>query len=261
MDKRVEHEERLYNDDGYESRIVAFHSKLGFANGCGYDTDYRLNIMHEFLQPAKGKKALELGTGFWNLCMDLEHYPPCELTCINISQRELDKGSAVYEAIRGRLPDTSVTFKIMDAHNLQFDDGSVDVVFGDAILHHLDFSTAVHEIHRVLKPGGICFFREPLASNPVAKLVRKLTPHARTPNEKPLGRKELFEIKKYFDISFSFSQLFYVPAGVISSRFTSNPYNRLMKAAFGLDRFLEKHSPLWFKLMFRQIYIFGAKRA
>ena len=53
---------------------------------------------------------------------------------------------------------------------------SFDFVYGCAILHHLDYHRALDEICRVLKPGGRILFAEPLGINPVAKLVRLVTP-------------------------------------------------------------------------------------
>ena len=79
----------------------------------------------------------------------------------------------------------------MDAHRLEFSDSSLDVVFGVAILHHLEFARAMSEIHRVLRKGGKIVFVEPLRHNPVARLIRYFTPQARTPDELPLGRPEL----------------------------------------------------------------------
>jgi len=61
--------------------------------------------------------------------------------------------------------------------------------------HHLDFLRALDEIKRVLRPHGKMIFTEPLDNNPVGKVVRALTPHARTDDEQPLRWKEMAEIK------------------------------------------------------------------
>ena len=46
----------------------------------------------------------------------------------------------------------------MDLHHLEFPDQYFDVLYGSAILHHLDCDTAGAEFSRVLKNGGIGFF-------------------------------------------------------------------------------------------------------
>lgn len=74
----------------------------------------------------------------------------------------------------------------MDCEELGFGDGTFDVVYGRAILHHLNLNEALKEIRRVLKPHGIAVFLEPLGMNPLINLYRKLTPNRRTPYERPL---------------------------------------------------------------------------
>ena len=46
-----------------------------------------------------------------------------------------------------------------EASALPFDDGSFDLVFGHAVLHHLpDLAAAFREFRRVLRPGGVVAF-------------------------------------------------------------------------------------------------------
>lgn len=84
-----------------------------------------------------------------------------------------------------------VHFSVADAHSLPFPDGTFDLVFGAGIIHHLDTRTALEEIHRVLKPGGIAVFQEPLAGNFAIRTYRALTPSARSADEHPLVRKDI----------------------------------------------------------------------
>jgi len=48
------------------------------------------------------------------------------------------------------------------AERLDHPDGFFDVVVGIDILHHVDIPAAVREIVRVLKPGGVGIFKEPV---------------------------------------------------------------------------------------------------
>lgn len=79
-------------------------------------------------------------------------------------------------------------FRVGDAHETGFDDDQFDLVFGIGIIHHLDVRRALTEVARVLKPGGVAIFREPLAGNVLIDLYRSLTPSARTVDEHPLTR-------------------------------------------------------------------------
>lgn len=69
---------------------------------------------------------------------------------------------------------------------LPFPDNTFDVIYGNSVLHHLDFHRSMREIHRVLKPGGRAFFIEPLAYNPIINVYRYMAGTMRTPDEKPL---------------------------------------------------------------------------
>ena len=95
-------------------------------------------------------------------------------------------------------PPMNVVRLLAPGEFLPLQDNSVDVVWGAAILHHLDLSLAVPEFHRVLKPGGRCFFYEPLGHNPVYNLWRRMTPHLRTPTERPLLLSDLKPLLEVF---------------------------------------------------------------
>jgi SAM-dependent methyltransferase len=81
---------------------------------------------------------------------------------------------------------TNAFFHAMDAHATTFEDDTFDLVFGSGIIHHLDTRKSLQEIHRVLKPGGLALFQEPLGGNIGINLYRALTPSTRTPDEHPL---------------------------------------------------------------------------
>ena len=88
--------------------------------------------------------------------------------------------------------------KKMAAEEVDFPDKTFDVVVGFAILHHLDLDKAMPELHRVMKPGGVAVFAEPLGSNPFLNMYRKLTPQYRTADESPLILREFNKHAKEF---------------------------------------------------------------
>ena len=80
------------------------------------------------------------------------------------------------------------------AHALPVVTGSIDVVFGNAILHHLDLDAAAREVHRVLAPGGRAVFREPLRNSRTVSRLRQLIPYRQqdvSPFEHPLTTVEI----------------------------------------------------------------------
>lgn len=87
----------------------------------------------------------------------------------------------------------------MDAHILQFSNGTFDLVGSTGILHHLDLVTALSQIARVLRPNGHAVFVEPLGHNPFINQFRKRTPAAiRSIDEHPLLRADLTLFEHYF---------------------------------------------------------------
>jgi ubiquinone/menaquinone biosynthesis C-methylase UbiE len=80
--------------------------------------------------------------------------------------------------------------RVMAGEQLDYPDNTFDIAVGFAILHHLEMDRALRELKRVLKPGGQALFAEPLASNPLIRLYRRLTPQYRTPDEAPIDLKQ-----------------------------------------------------------------------
>jgi len=68
----------------------------------------------------------------------------------------------------------------MTAEKIDYPDQSFDVVYGNGVLHHVDFHKAVAEAARVLKPGGKAVFIEPLSYNPVINVYRHIAKTVRT---------------------------------------------------------------------------------
>jgi len=80
------------------------------------------------------------------------------------------------------------------AHVIPLQSDSVDLVFGMAVLHHLDLELAAAEVHRVLKPGGRAIFKEPMRNSRVVSRVRAMIPYRQpdiSPFERPLRNDEI----------------------------------------------------------------------
>jgi SAM-dependent methyltransferase len=92
----------------------------------------------------------------------------------------------------------NVTYKVMDAMHMDFEDESFDLVYGLGILHHLDTHAASKEIARVLRKGGTALFWEPLGINPAFNLYRAATPAARTIDEHPFKLQDFAIMREYF---------------------------------------------------------------
>ena len=112
--------------------------------------------------------------------------------------------------------------QLMSGEQLAFADGSVELIYGQSILHHLDLEAARGEVLRVLAPGGRAVFLEPLVHNLLLRLYRWLTPRRRSADEHPLTMKEVERLgdgfRKARHREFCLAALLAAPLTVLPSR-------------------------------------------
>lgn len=205
-------------------------------------------------QTFEGKEVLELGSHEW-LGWIRGRVTPKKVTCINISQAELDKGISNAKG----LP-FEIDFHLMDANSLTFEDESFDVVYGGAILHHLDIEKTMNHVYRVLKPGGFILFLEPMNMNPVYKIYRKMNPKERTPDEHALVGVDFKIIRKKFTFRHVFFDFMSVFFGFVSLKIfgDKNYGNFINRIGYSLDVFLSKVPFLY--VLFARVIIYGQKK-
>jgi ubiquinone/menaquinone biosynthesis C-methylase UbiE len=109
--------------------------------------------LRSVLRPEPGERLLEIGPGTGYYSLDLAEWvgPDGTLELFDLQREFLDH---VLRAAAGRgLENLEATQG--DATDLPFEDASVDAVVLTAVLGEIpDSTTALHEIRRVLKPGG-----------------------------------------------------------------------------------------------------------
>src|SRR5262245_10343252 len=88
--------------------------------------------------------------------------------------------------------------RVSPGESLPYPDASFDRVFGHDCLHHMEFDRALDEVKRVLRPGGLAVFAEPLGHNPVINYFRDKSPRTRTPDEVPLRFSDFERMRKRF---------------------------------------------------------------
>jgi ubiquinone/menaquinone biosynthesis C-methylase UbiE len=105
--------------------------------------------------PGVFARALEIGAGTGYFTLNLMRAGVVgEAVATDISPRMLEELGASAERLG--LP---VETAVCEASDLPFDDGSFDLVFGHAVLHHVpDLQRAFGEFRRVLRPGGMVAF-------------------------------------------------------------------------------------------------------
>lgn len=168
---------------------AVFHDRK-YATGDSMPRHYRVDPTYPVFQRMMsmlgdnlaGKRVLEYGCGTGWITTQLAERGGA-VTAFDISPEAVAQTRAALAA-RNLLSRCETV--VMPGERLAYDDNSFDVAVGFAILHHLDLPLALSQLRRVLKPGGHAFFAEPLASNPLIKAYRRLTPQYRTPDETPI---------------------------------------------------------------------------
>lgn len=174
------------------------------------DTVYPLEYSFHLLGDVRGLTVLEYGCGDGENTVALARRGAGKVVALDISPELIGIARRRLE-VNG--VEGGVEFLVGSAHDVPLADESVDVVFGMAILHHLDLRLAAREVRRVLRKGGRAIFQEPVRSSPLLKAARKLIPYQApgvSPFERPLTDKELEEFAEGYS-SFR-SKAFLLPA-------------------------------------------------
>ena len=145
----------------------------------GFNQDFDLSTELEFYQtPAKqyaykqmgelkNKQVLEIGCGMGMNAILLTQ-KGAKVTAIDISQKRLDWVARLFKD----KDINPVTLLRVNGEQLPFRDNSFDIVYTNAVLIHMDKLNAAQEVYRVLKPGGMAIFVEPLQYHPLVNLYR-----------------------------------------------------------------------------------------
>ena len=224
-----------------------FHNKLQSKEGERFEnTFYKAiyNSSEDFFtyleHNAKNSEILDYGCGIGSFIEKVIKYNPKKIIGIDISEVSINKAKKKAEELK-----INVNYKVDNCEKTSFDNNSFDIVYGTGILHHLQIERCLDEIYRILKSNGNLIFIEPLGTNPIINLYRKLTPNSRSKDEHPLVDKDFKYINKKFVHTkikyYGFLTLIFFP-------FYKSPNNsKFFKLLVTLDQYL-------FKFKFFQLF-------
>lgn len=152
--------ESIYDKYDYMNSVISFslHKR------------WRKNVMQQ-MQVRRGTTALDVccGTGDWSLQLAEAVGETGKVIGLDFSKKMLSIGEEKLQ----KTPFTNVTFMEGNALQLPFPDETFDyVTIGFGLRNVAHYETAIREMHRVLKKGGLAVCLE--TSQPENKTIRSL---------------------------------------------------------------------------------------
>ena len=189
--------ERAFHEERSASRESRLEDEdLRFEDTVYMDHESWVRDTFDLLGDLRGKRVLDYGTGDGMSATVLARQGG------DVFAFDIAFGNAVVSSRRARANGVGggVHLQEMAGEALGYRDGSFDVIYGNAILHHVDLNLAGREMARVLRPDGIAVFSEPWGGNPVLEFIRKKIPYRgkdRTVDEEPIRHKDVDILRRY----------------------------------------------------------------
>ena len=178
-------------------REKKFHNKLHIVKKARFENIFYkalFNLFDDFYNYLKNhikdKDVLDFGCGIGSITQKVLYLEPRNILGIDISDQ-----SILIARERSKRLNLNINYQVQNCEKTTLPSESFDLIYGSGILHHLDLSKCMLEINRLLRINGSIVFMEPLGTNPLINLYRKLTPNSRTADEHPLVPKDFNFIK------------------------------------------------------------------
>jgi SAM-dependent methyltransferase len=141
----------------------------------------------------KGRRLLDLGSGLGEAAVYFA------LRGARVTATDVSPEMCALAVETARHHGVAIEAVAVPVERLDVPEGSFDLAYGANLLHHLaDVDRALAAVRRALRPGGRCFFWDPLAYNPAINLYRRMATAVRTPDEHPLDFGVLSLFRRHF---------------------------------------------------------------
>ncbi|MDQ8186385.1 class I SAM-dependent methyltransferase [Pelagicoccus sp. SDUM812002] len=125
-----------------------------------------LGYLFQILNMKPGLRTLDFGAGTGWLSKMIWQMG-CPVVSLDVSQEALDLGKRLFEEFSVVYdPKVGYEFLLFDGHRIDLPDESVDRIVCYDVFHHVpNQETVMREFYRILAPGGIIGFNEPLGEH------------------------------------------------------------------------------------------------
>ncbi len=170
-----------------------------------FNKEYRFRLLGDL----RGKTVLDVGCGDGLNVVTLAKLG-AKVTGIDISPGAIELAQKRVD-VNGLTDSVRLLCSPIEAADIK--DGTFDIVWGDAVLHHLIevLEPTMVQLRRCLKPGGMMIFSEPVNFNQTLRRMRFLFPSSGefTPDERPLEPREIEIVRQYIpDVQMRWYHLF-----------------------------------------------------
>jgi SAM-dependent methyltransferase len=145
---------------------------------------------------AEAGTVLELGAGEgWGSAMVKRLYPQAEVIASDLSPEAIARAGRWAEVV-GAVPDRTLA---CPSYDIPLEDGSVGLVFAFQAAHHFGaHDRTLAEVHRVLRPGGMCLFLHEPSCPPALHRLAKARVNRKRPEvpEDVLVHSRLLELAR-----------------------------------------------------------------
>ncbi|MEL6177338.1 MAG: class I SAM-dependent methyltransferase [Myxococcota bacterium] len=151
----------------YETVLDAHVRPMG-GDTSVYYLERKLTLMQELAKSLSVRQILDYGCGVGRAWPWIAaHYTEATYTGVDPSEQSIERARREHASERA-------SFRVLSSEGISLEDDTVDLVFACVVFHHIEpeeHRSALMEIRRVLRPGGLCIIFE---HNPYNPLTRKI---------------------------------------------------------------------------------------
>ena len=239
LDERHDHEAQTYDEmartllaQWCDEDYLVSPDQIPFANR--EHVDFLTDAVQR-LGPLAGRRILEVGVGGGSLAVWLA-LQGAEVVGIDVSSGILAVAErrAQVNGVADRVSLVHSPVESFDPAEPGLAAGGFDAIIGNNVVHHFDRDLALANLGRLLRPGAVAVFCEPVLFLPEwtrrvrnSRLVTRRFPmHTHSPDERSLGADDFATMRRWF------------------ARVEWTPYQVLCR----LQNFVELTDPMWHRL-------------